>query len=127
MDKEIIDKILLAGIGAMFMTRECAEEIFDNYLQKWEAEKAVRGTMVEDLIKRSQEAHRELEKLLADHVNEMARKLNLAKNEDLHRVESKIDKLLEVQGLEIEKSDMVSNVQAQHSEAERENTQEQEK
>ena len=102
MNKEIIDKILLASIGAMFLTRERAEEIFDDYLQKWEAEKAVRGTMVEDIIKRSQEAHKELEMILADHVKEMAKKLNLAKNEDLLRVEKKINKLLDAQGIDTE-------------------------
>ena len=95
MNKEVIDKILLASIGAMFMTRERAEEIFDDYFQKWEAEKAVRGTLVEDLLKRSQEAHRELEKLLADHVDELAKRLNLAKKDDLDRIEGKIDRLLE--------------------------------
>jgi polyhydroxyalkanoate synthesis regulator phasin len=125
MNKEIIDRILLASIGAMFLTRERAEEIFDDYLQKWEAEKAVRGTMVEDLIKRSQEAHKELEKILADHVREIARKLNLANNEDLARIENKINRLLEAQGLSVEESGAGDNPQAQPK-GESENTEEQE-
>ena len=114
MNKEIIDKILLASIGAMFMTKERAEEIFNEYLQKWEVEKAVRGTMVDDLIKQSQEAHRELEKILAEHVNEMAKKLNLARNDDLRRVEDKIDRLLNAQGL-TEQSDTESKAQQPES------------
>jgi len=126
MNKEIIDRILLASIGAMFLTRERAEEIFDDYLQKWEVEKAVRGSIVEDLIKRSQEAHKELEKILADHVKEIAKKLNLAKNEDLVRLERKIDKILEAQGLAVEESGGDVNPQAQKSQAESENTQKQE-
>ena len=126
MNKEIIDRILLASIGAMFLTRERAEEIFDDYLQKWEVEKSVRGSMVEDLIKRSQEAHKELEKILADHVKEIAKKLNLAKNEDLVRLERKIDKILEAQGLAVEESGGDVNPQAQKSQAESENTQKQE-
>jgi polyhydroxyalkanoate synthesis regulator phasin len=125
MNKEIIVRILLASIGAMFLTRERAEEIFDDYLQKWEAEKAVRGTMVEDLIKRSQEAHKELEKILADHVREIARKLNLANNEDLARIENKINRLLEAQGLSVEESGAGDNPQAQPK-GESENTEEQE-
>ena len=125
MNKEIIDRILLASIGAMFLTRDRAEEIFDDYLQKWEAEKAVRGTMVEDLLKRSQEAHKELEKILADHVKEIARKLDLAKNEDLVRLENKINRLLDAQGLAVEESGDV-NPQAQQQQAESENTQKQE-
>ena len=126
MNKEIIDRILLASIGAMFLTRERAEEIFDDYLQKWEVEKAVRGSIVEDLIKRSQEAHKELEKILADHVKEIAKKLNLAKNEDLVRLERKIDKILEAQGLAVEEGGGDVNPQAQKSQAESENTQKQE-
>ena len=126
MNKEIIDRILLASIGAMFLTRERAEEIFDDYLQKWEAEKAVRGTLVEDLIKRSQEAHKELEMILADHVKEMAKKLNLAKNEDLVRVERKIDRLLAAQGLDDKGNSADDNSQAQQPQAVSESTQEQE-
>jgi polyhydroxyalkanoate synthesis regulator phasin len=126
MNKEIIDRILLASIGAMFLTRERAEEIFDDYLQKWEAEKAVRGTMVEDLIKRSQEAHKELEKILADHVREIARKLNLANNEDLARIENKLDRLLKAQGLSVEETGAGGNPQAQQPEGESENAGEQE-
>jgi polyhydroxyalkanoate synthesis regulator phasin len=126
MNKEIIDRILLASIGAMFLTRERAEEIFDDYLQKWEAEKAVRGTMVEDLIKRSQEAHKELEQLLADHVREIAKKLNLANNEDLARIENKLDRLLKAQGLSVEETGAGGNPQAQQPEGESENAGEQE-
>jgi polyhydroxyalkanoate synthesis regulator phasin len=126
MNKEIIDRILLASIGAMFLTRDRAEEIFDDYLQKWEAEKAVRGTMVEDLLKRSQEAHKELEKILADHVKEIAKKLDLAKNEDLLRLERKINKILEAQGLAVEESDAGDRPQEQQPQAESENTGEQE-
>lgn len=126
MNKEIIDRILLASIGAMFLTRERAEEIFDDYLQKWEAEKAVRGTLVEDLIKRSQEAHKELEMILADHVKEMAKKLNLAKNEDLVRVERKIDRLLAAQGLDDKGNSADDNSQAQQPQTGSESTQEQE-
>jgi polyhydroxyalkanoate synthesis regulator phasin len=125
MNKEIIDRILLASIGAMFLTRDRAEEIFDDYLQKWEAEKAVRGTMVEDLLKRSQEAHKELENILADHVREIARKLDLAKNEDLLRLERKINKILEAQGLAVEENDTSDRPQEQQQ-AESENTQKQE-
>ena len=122
MNKEIIDKILLASIGAMFMTRERAEEIFDEYLQKWEVEKSVRGTMVDDLIKQSQEAHRELEQILAEHVNEMAKKLNLARNDDLRRVENKIDSLLNAQGL-AEASDEESKAQTEEPQPESAGTQ----
>jgi polyhydroxyalkanoate synthesis regulator phasin len=126
MNKEIIDRVLLASIGAMFLTRERAEEIFDEYLQKWEAEKAVRGTIVEEMIRRSQEAHKELEMILADHVKEMARKLNLAKNDDLLRIERKLDKLLDAQGLSVEESDAGGTSDAQPSDADDANRQEQE-
>ena len=123
MNKEVIDKILLASIGAMFMTRERAEEVFDEYLQRWETEKALRGTMVEDLIKRSQEAHRELERLLEDHVTEMARKLNLASNDDVRRLEQKLNKLLEAQGIKAEESTPGAGSEPQPAKSASENTQ----
>jgi len=37
---ESIDKIFMAGLGAMSMTREKAEQIFDEYVKRGQAEQA---------------------------------------------------------------------------------------
>ena len=39
---ETLDKVLLAGLGALSMTRERAEKIFDEYAQRGEAERGNR-------------------------------------------------------------------------------------
>ncbi len=93
MDKKVRDNILLAAIGAMFMTRERAEEVFDEYVRRWQAEKASREAFLDDLMARSREAHAELEDLLTRHVKEVAERLDLVTREDLTRLEDKIDRL----------------------------------
>jgi polyhydroxyalkanoate synthesis regulator phasin len=93
MEKNVVDKILLATIGAMFMTRERAEAIFDDYLRRWQVEKASRDAFLDDLVARSQEAHSELEELLTRHVKEVADRLNLVTRDDLARLEQKIDQI----------------------------------
>jgi polyhydroxyalkanoate synthesis regulator phasin len=100
MDKTVVDKILLATIGAMFMTRERAEEIFDEYLHRWQVEKGSRDAFLDDLVARSQEAHAELEDLLTRHVKEVADKLNLVTRDDLTRLEEKIDRIEAARGVE---------------------------
>jgi len=100
MDKTVVDKILLATIGAMFMTRERAEEIFDEYLRRWQVEQSNRDAFLDDLVARSQEAHAELEELLTRHVKEVAGRLNLATRDDLARLEEKLDRIQSGQGAE---------------------------
>jgi polyhydroxyalkanoate synthesis regulator phasin len=102
MEKTVVDKILLATIGAMFMTRERAEEIFDEYLRRWQVERSSRDAFLDDLVARSQEAHAEIEELLTRHVKEVAGRLNLATRDDLARLEQKIDRIQAGQGAEPE-------------------------
>ena len=38
---ETLDKIMLAGLGAMSMTKEKAESIFDEYVEKGKAQNGI--------------------------------------------------------------------------------------
>ncbi len=98
--KSIVDDIILATIGAMFMTRERAEQIFEDYIERWEEQKGSRAMIVEDLINRSKEAHEKVEKALSESMKDIVSKLSLARSEDiekikkdLKRIEGKLDKL----------------------------------
>ena len=98
--KSIIDDIILATIGAMFMTRERAEQIFEGYIERWEEEKGSREMLIQDLISRSKEAHEKVEKALSDSMKDIVNKMSLARSEDvekiekeLRRIERKLDKL----------------------------------
>jgi len=91
---ETLDKFLLAGLGALSMTRERAEKIFDDYVSRGKAEKEARTGFVKDVMDTAEKTRSELEKIVSEQVNAAVSKLSLATRDDLARVEKKLDKLL---------------------------------
>ena len=91
---ETLDKFLLAGLGALSMTRERAEKIFDDYVSRGKAEKEARTGFVKDIMDTAEKTRSELEKIVSEQVHAAVSKLSLASREDLARVEKKLDKLL---------------------------------
>lgn len=91
---ETLDKLMLAGLGALSMTRERAEKIFDEYVHKGQAEKDARTGFVRDLMDASEKTRKDLEKLINDQVERAVKTLDLAGKEDVRRIEEKLDALL---------------------------------
>jgi len=91
---ETLDKIMLAGLGALSMTRERAEKIFDEYVAQGKAARDSRTGFVKELMDHAEKSRNDLEKLVASQVDASVEKLGLATKEDLRRVEKKLEKLL---------------------------------
>ncbi len=87
---ETLDKILLASLGAVSMTRERAEKIFDEYVVRGEAERGNKSGFVKELMDHADKARRDMEKMVADQVHAAISKLDLATKEDIERIERKI-------------------------------------
>lgn len=91
---ETIDKLVLAGLGALSMTRERAEKIFDEYVRRGQAEKASRSGFVKELLQSAEKTRKDLEEIISERVREAVSKMALASREDIERVENKLDQLL---------------------------------
>ncbi|HPS54316.1 MAG TPA: hypothetical protein PLP05_01835 [Sedimentisphaerales bacterium] len=91
---ETLDKLMLAGLGAVSMTRERAEKIFDEYVSRGQAEKTSRSGFVKDLVDSAEEGRKNLEKLVSDQVRKVVSELNIATREDIKHIETKLDKIL---------------------------------
>ena len=91
---EPVEKLLLAGLGALSMTRERAEKIFDEYVHRGQAEKDSRSGFVKELLQSAEKTRKDLEEMISERVREAVGKLNLASREDIERVENKLDELL---------------------------------
>jgi len=91
---ESLNKLMLAGLGALSMTRQRAEEIFDEYVRRGQSEKADREGFVKDLVDSADKARQDLEQTIDKRIHQATEKLNLATREDLARVEAKLDALL---------------------------------
>jgi len=91
---ENLDKMMLAGLGALSMTRERAEKLFDEYVSRGQAEKESRSGFVKEVMDSADRTRSELEKVISDQVQETVTTLHLASQEDIERVEKKLDQLL---------------------------------
>jgi len=91
---ETLDKVMLAGLGLLSMTRERAEKIFDEYAARGQAERGSRSGFVKELMEHAEKARKDLEKMISDQVAKAVGALNLATKDDVAKVEKKLDKLL---------------------------------
>ena len=91
---ESLDKMMLAGLGALSMTRERAENIFDEYVSRGQAEKESRSGFVKEVMDGADRTRSELEKMISDQVQQTVTTLHLASQEDIERIEKKLDQLL---------------------------------
>jgi len=90
---ETLDKMMLAGLGAVSMTRERAEKIFDEYVSRGKLEKESRTGFIKELMDTADKNREELEKLISKQVREAMEHLNLPTRNDMLRLEQEIDKL----------------------------------
>jgi polyhydroxyalkanoate synthesis regulator phasin len=91
---ETLDKLMLAGLGALTMTRERAEKLFDEYVSKGQAEREARGGFVKEVMDNADRTRAEFQRLVADQVRQTVNNLHLATKDDLLRIELKLDQLL---------------------------------
>lgn len=91
---ETLDKLMLAGLGALSMTRERAEKVFDEYVNKGQAAREARSGFVKDVMDSAEKTRSELEKLVSKQVQQTVDGLHLASKDDVERLEQKLDALL---------------------------------
>jgi polyhydroxyalkanoate synthesis regulator phasin len=91
---ETLDKMMMAGLGAVSMTRERAEQMFDEYVSKGKAAREGRSGFVKEVMDSAERTRSELEKMISQQVQETVTKLHLATQDDVRRIEQKLDQLL---------------------------------
>ena len=91
---EALDKLMLAGLGAVSMTRERAEKIFDEYVSRGKVEKEARTGFVKEVMDTADKTRKDFEKLISEQVHKTVDKLELATRDDIKRLEEKLDRLL---------------------------------
>lgn len=91
---ETLDRLMLAGLGALSMTRERAEKMFDEYVSRGQAERDARSGFVKEVMDSAERTRLELQKLVSDQVRQTMKSLQVATQEDIQRIELKLDQLL---------------------------------
>ncbi len=91
---ETLDKLMLAGLGALTMTRERAEKLFDEYVSKGQAQREARSGFVKEVMDSADRTRTEFQRLVEEQVRHAVSNLHLATRDDLLRIEQKLDQLL---------------------------------
>ncbi len=91
---EGVEKLMVAGLGAVTMTREKAEHVFDECVKRGKADKENRSKFVKDMVEAADTARKDMEKMVSQQVNKALEGLNLPTKDEITKLEKKIDKLL---------------------------------
>jgi len=98
---ETLDKLMMAGVGALTMTRERAEALFDEAVSKGQATREGRSGFVKEVMSNAERTRAEFQRLVADQIRQTITNLNLATKDDLLRIELKLDQLLAKSTIEV--------------------------
>jgi poly(hydroxyalkanoate) granule-associated protein len=90
---ESLDKLILAGMGALSMTAERANHIFDEMVTRGQAQRSSQAKFVQDIMDSAQQTRRRLEEIIDKQIEQTVSRMNLATRKDIDRLEEKIDAL----------------------------------
>jgi polyhydroxyalkanoate synthesis regulator phasin len=90
---ELIKKTLLAGVGLAFMTKEKAEDAAKKIVKEAKIAEGEGKKFVNDLIKKSEEAKKGIEKLVETAVHAAVTKLNIPTRSEMKKLEDRIREL----------------------------------
>ncbi|MEA2039016.1 MAG: polyhydroxyalkanoate synthesis regulator [Thermodesulfobacteriota bacterium] len=90
---DLIKKGFLAGLGLAAMTRDKAEELVKVAMEKGEISEKEGKDLVDKLLKRSEEARKDLETKVEGIVHKALEKMNVATKDDISEIKEKIKNL----------------------------------
>jgi len=90
---DIIKKVMLTGVGLAAMTKDKVEELARDLAKKGKLSEKEGKKLVDDLLKKSETAKKDLEKDIEKVVKNTMKKMNLARAEDLSNLTKQVKKL----------------------------------
>lgn len=91
--RELMERGLLAGIGMLSLTREKAQAMVDEMVNRGEVKRDESKGLVDRLVQRGHDERSSFRKLFRDEMGRAAHDLNLATKDDLQALEKKIEAL----------------------------------
>ena len=91
--RELVEKTMLAGIGALSLTRERARALVDDLVERGEARHEAAEKLVDRWVKRGEEEREALHKLVKDEIERALGAVNLATKEDIAALSKQMETL----------------------------------
>ncbi len=86
----MLKNIVYFGIGALSISREKAEKVFSEMVEKGEMSSEEARQWVDDVIKRGEEERGEFKDLVRKEIEEIKKELPLATKSDLETIEARL-------------------------------------
>jgi len=91
--EELLKKLILAGIGALELTREKAEEVIEELFKRGKIVYQEKKNLLQELAKRGEEQKERLEKVVEKVVERVISRTTIATKNDIKKLEEKLEKL----------------------------------
>ncbi len=91
--ENIIEEMLLASLGALSITKEKAEKIVGEFVQRGEVAKKDKAGYINRLLERGKDARIEIEKIVEKNMTNVLNKLNIPTKSDIDALMKKIEGL----------------------------------
>jgi len=88
-----IERMFLAGVGALTLTKEKAEKIVSDLVKKGEVARKDQPEFVKKLLERGKASRAEIEKIVEKTVKNVLDKLNVPTKSDIDALMKKIEEL----------------------------------
>lgn len=92
---DLIRKVFLAGLGAMFLTKSKAEEVAEELVKRGELKREEVKSFIEQLLEKGREQQAQLQDALTKEFNRLRHEWGLATKADLAALEARIKHLEE--------------------------------
>jgi len=91
----IFKEAFYLGLGAMSLTRERAEKIYEEMIAKGEASKEDAKQFIDDAIKKGEEERNEMRNMVRDEINDMRKDFSFVRKSEVETLEARIKELEE--------------------------------
>jgi len=89
----LVKKMMYLGVGLAVITKDKAEELAKDLIKKGELPENEGKTFVKELMKKSEESKKEIEKQVKGFVTETVNKMKFSKNTELDKLKEEVAKL----------------------------------
>ena len=90
---DVVKKAMLAGIGALSVTREKVEELVDDLIKKGELGKEDRAKFVRELVEKAEARSREAKKWVDERIKVAVTKIKPAREEEVAKLSEQVSDL----------------------------------
>ncbi|MBN2030856.1 phasin family protein [bacterium] len=94
---DIIEKSLYIGLGILTITKEKAEQVINELVDKGKIKREESSKAIKDLIAKAEEEKKILSHKIETGIENALTKLNIATKKDLETINKKLDKIIKQQ------------------------------